>query len=53
MARPRNMAKLGKVPVPEAQIELLKRYYRPEVERLAGLMPDLDLSLWPNFAELA
>ena len=53
LARPRNMAKLGKVEVPSTHIELLRRYYRPEVERLRILMPDLDLSLWPNFQDLA
>lgn len=53
LARPRNMAKLGKVAVPQQHLELLQRYYRPEVERLAGLMPDLDLSLWPYFKDLA
>jgi hypothetical protein len=53
LARPRNMAKLEKVEVPQAHIDLLRRYYRPEVERLAGLMPDLDLSLWPHFKDLA
>jgi len=31
---------------------LLRRYYAPEVERLKGLMPDLDLSLWPHFTDL-
>ena len=53
LARPRNMAKLEKLEVPPQHLELLRRYYRPEVERLRGRMPDLDLSLWPNFADLA
>ena len=53
LARPRNKSKLEKVSVPEEHIELLRRYYRPEIERLRALMPDLDLSLWPNFSELA
>jgi hypothetical protein len=47
------MAKLGKVTVPPPHLELLRRYYRPEVERLAGIIPDLDLSLWPHFRDLA
>jgi hypothetical protein len=53
LARPRNQAKLEKVTVPESQVEALKGYYRPEVTRLRGLMPDLDLSLWPHFSQLA
>ena len=52
LARPRNMAKLGKVPVPQQHLDLLRRYYRPEVERLSRLMPDLDLSFWPHFKDL-
>jgi hypothetical protein len=53
LARPRNKAKLEKVPVPDAQIAVLKRYYRPEVERLRGLVPGFDASLWPHFGDLA
>ena len=53
LARPRNKSKLDKVAVPPEHVELLRRYYRPEVERLRRLMPDLDLSLWPNFTDLA
>ena len=39
--------------MPEEHIDLLRRYYRPDVERLRELMPDLDLSLWPHFRDLA
>ena len=53
LARPRNKSKLGKVEVASDQIEMLRRYYRPEVERLRVLLPDLDLALWPNFTDLA
>ena len=53
LARPRNKAKLEKVSTPDEHIELLRRYYRPEVERLRVAMPDLDLTLWPNFSDLA
>ena len=53
LARPRNQAKLEKVPVPKEYLALLRRYYRPEVERLRGLMPDLEPSLWSNFRDLA
>ncbi len=53
LARPRNKAKLEKVSVPEAQIEVLKGYYRPEVERLRTLVPGFDPSLWKHFGDLA
>ncbi len=53
LARPRNQAKLEKVPVPVEHVEMLKRYYRPQVERLRALMPDFDPSLWPHFADPA
>lgn len=53
LARPRNMAKLEKVSVPPEHLELLRRYYRPEVERLRASVPDLDLALWPSFADMA
>jgi len=53
LARPRNRAKLEKVAVPEAHVELLRRYYRPDVERLLQLTSEVDLSLWPNFGHLA
>jgi hypothetical protein len=47
------MSKLEKLEVPQEHLDLLRRYYRPEVERLRTSMPDLDLRLWPNFADLA
>jgi hypothetical protein len=53
LARPRNMSKLEKLDVPAEHLDLLRRYYRPEVERLRERMADLDLSLWPNFSDLA
>ena len=53
LVRPRNMAKLEKVQVPPEHLQLLAHYYRPEVERLRAYMPDLDLSLWPHFADQA
>ena len=53
LARPRNKAKLEKIAVPDGQIEVLKGYYRPEVERLRALVPDFDASLWPHFRDLA
>jgi hypothetical protein len=53
LARPRNKAKLEKVSVPDEHIQVLRRYYKPDVERLRLLMPDLDLGLWPHFSDLA
>ncbi len=53
LARPRNQAKLEKLSVPAEHIEMLKRYYGPQVERLRVLMPDFDAALWPHFADLA
>jgi hypothetical protein len=52
LIQPRNMAKLEKVGVPQEHADLLKRYYAPEVRRLRTLVPDLDLALWPHFADL-
>ena len=53
LVKPRNKAKLDKVDVPPEHLQLLAHYYRPEVERLRKHMPDLDLSLWPHFTDLA
>jgi hypothetical protein len=53
LARPRNKSKLEKVVVPPEHVDLLARYYGPEVERLRVLVPDFDLSLWPNFGDPA
>jgi hypothetical protein len=52
LARPRNKAKLEKVSTPDEHMRLLRGYYRPEVQRLRAVMPDLDLSLWPNFSDM-
>ena len=53
LERPRNKSRLEKVLVPDRHLELLGRYYEPEVRRLRAIVPDLDLSLWPSFAHLA
>jgi hypothetical protein len=53
LARPRNKAKLEKVSVPDEHIDLLRRYYRTDVERLKAMLPQLDLSVWPHFREIA
>lgn len=53
LARPRNKSKLAKVDVPQTHVDLLRRYYRPEVERLKQMLPEMDLSLWPHFSDIA
>lgn len=41
-----NATRVSKAPLTEAQRAGLARAFAPEVERLAGLAPELDLSLW-------
>jgi hypothetical protein len=53
LARPRNQAKLEKVSVPEEMMATLRRYYRPEVQRLLAMSSEIDPALWPNFGDLA
>jgi hypothetical protein len=53
MARQVNAARIDKVPIEPQRQELIARLYEPEVRRLRELVPDLDLSLWPSFANLA
>ena len=53
LAKEVNPARTDKVPLEPERRELLVRLYRPEVRRLKELVPDLDLSLWPDFADLA
>lgn len=53
IAQPRNESTGPKVTVDERHLALLRSLYRPQVERLRTLVPDLDLSLWPDFADLA
>jgi hypothetical protein len=48
-----NAARTEKVPIEPERQELIARLYRPEVERLKQLVPELDLALWPSFAHLA
>jgi hypothetical protein len=47
------MAKLEKMAVPPEHLQLLIRYYVPEVRRLRELTSEIDLALWPNFRDLA
>jgi hypothetical protein len=48
-----NAAWLEPVPIEPERRALLRELYRPEVLRLRELVPDLDLTLWPNYADLA
>jgi hypothetical protein len=48
-----NPAWMEKVPLSDERREIIRRLYEPEVIRLKELVPDLDLSLWPNYAHLA
>ena len=40
-------------PLEEAARRELTALYREEVRRLVELVPEIDLTLWPNFRELA
>lgn len=53
ITRPRNKSKGEKLSISPEHVAFLRDLYRPEVERLRTLMPDLDLSLWRSFADLA
>jgi hypothetical protein len=52
--RPRGTtAEAAKVPLWPDMLATLRAAFDPDVERLRELVPELDLSLWPNFAHLA
>lgn len=53
LRRPRNRTRVEKVDVPVQRLELLQRLYEQDVRALSDVIPDLDLSLWPNFAHMA
>lgn len=53
LAATRNAARGSKPPLPDGHRAALVDAYRPDVERLTGLVPDLDLDLWENFASRA
>lgn len=53
IARPRNELRGSPVAISDEHREVLRRLYRPEVRRLRELVPDIDLSLWPDYADLA
>jgi len=52
ITKPRNTSRGEKLTVSPEHVAFLCDLYRPEVEHLRSLMPDLDLSLWRSFADL-
>jgi hypothetical protein len=52
-ARRVNETVIGKVDVPPEVRDALVTAYRPDVERLRRLLPELDVGLWPHFAASA
>jgi hypothetical protein len=53
IAQPRNASRGEPVTIAPEHHAVLRDVYRPEVRRLKEQVPDLDLSLWPDFADLA
>ncbi len=51
LSAPRNVTRVEKMGLEPQRRALLVRLYRPDVAELKSLMPDLDLALWPDFAE--
>ncbi len=52
LRRPRNQTRVEKVEVAPERLALLQRLYDADVRALCELVPDLDVSLWPNFSHL-
>lgn len=50
LARPRNVTRRDKLDLAPQLLALLVEAYRADVGRLSAMVPDLDLSLWPDFA---
>jgi hypothetical protein len=48
-----NVTRGAKVTLTDERRAHLVELYEPSVRRLAGALPDIDLSLWPNFRHLA
>jgi hypothetical protein len=44
---------VDKVEISTERLALLQRLYEQDVRALRDVVPDLDESLWPNFAHLA
>ena len=51
--RERNSSRGEKVTIDPKREELLRHYYEPDIRALTSIVRDLDVSLWPNFAEMA
>jgi hypothetical protein len=45
-----NKTRVEKIPVPDHLRETLQELYRPDIDDLLALVPDIDLGLWPNFS---
>jgi Sulfotransferase family len=52
IAERRNEARTQKPTLPQHSLDSLVAAYEPEVRGVAALVPELDLSLWRNFAHL-
>ncbi len=53
LREPRNRTRVDKVEISTERLALLQRLYEQDVRALRDIVPDLDESLWPNFAHLA
>jgi hypothetical protein len=53
IAERRNESRAKKPTLPGHTTSALVTAYEPEVRRLLALTPDVDVSLWPNFSQLA
>ncbi len=49
LTRPRNVTRQEKLDLDPRRRALLVELYAPEVRQLSTMVPDLDLSLWPDF----
>lgn len=49
LTRPRNVTRTDKIDLDARRKALLVELYAPDVRALATMVPDLDLSLWPDF----
>lgn len=48
-----NRTRSERIAVEPRHLERIRAQFRPDVECLRELVPDLDLSLWPNFRDMA
>jgi len=52
LRQPRNATRRQAPPLDARRRQTLQAAYAPDVRLLRGTTPELDLSLWPNFAQL-